>query len=83
MDGLFLAAFQRPSDAILWALECNEAMIKQDWPEDLLAHELCEELVISAPTKEGEVGAGAGVRGAGWGRCGLGAGWVRGREAMV
>ncbi len=29
MDGLFLAAFQRPSDAILWALECNEAMIKQ------------------------------------------------------
>jgi hypothetical protein len=27
----------------------------QDWPEDLLAHELCEELVISAPTKEGEV----------------------------
>ncbi|GFR48855.1 hypothetical protein Agub_g10809 [Astrephomene gubernaculifera] len=55
VDGLFLAAFQRPSDAILWALECNEAMIKQDWPEDLLAHELCEELVISAPTKEGEV----------------------------
>jgi hypothetical protein len=29
VDGLFLAAFQRPSDAILWALECNEAMIKQ------------------------------------------------------
>ncbi|GLI68043.1 hypothetical protein VaNZ11_012366 [Volvox africanus] len=55
VDGLFLAAFQRPSDAILWALECNEAMIKQDWPEDLLAHELCEELVISTPTKEGEV----------------------------
>lgn len=55
VDGLFLAAFQRPSDAILWALECNEAMVTQDWPDDLLAHELCEELVISAPTKEGEV----------------------------
>jgi len=55
VDGLFLAAFQRPAEAILWALECNEHMIKQDWPDELLAHELCEELVISAPTKEGEV----------------------------
>jgi hypothetical protein len=29
VDGLFLAAFQRPADAILWALESNEKMIKQ------------------------------------------------------
>ena len=29
MDGLFLAAFQSPADAILWALECNEKMIRQ------------------------------------------------------
>ncbi|MEW5301527.1 MAG: hypothetical protein WDW36_004384 [Sanguina aurantia] len=55
VDGLFLAAFQRPADAILWALECNEDMIKQEWPEELLTHELCEELVISASTKEGDV----------------------------
>lgn len=27
----------------------------QDWSDELLAHELCEELVISAPTKDGEV----------------------------
>ncbi|MEW5319088.1 MAG: hypothetical protein WDW38_010259 [Sanguina aurantia] len=55
VDGLFLAAFQQPADAILWALECNEDMIKQEWPEELLTHELCEELVISASTKEGDV----------------------------
>lgn len=27
----------------------------QEWPEALLSHELCEELVVSAPTKEGGV----------------------------
>lgn len=29
VDGLFLAAFHRASDALLWALECNDHMIKQ------------------------------------------------------
>lgn len=36
VDGLFLAAFQRPAEALLWALECNEHMIQEEWPHELL-----------------------------------------------
>lgn len=32
VDGLFLSAFQHPMDAILWALDCNEKMIRQVGP---------------------------------------------------
>ncbi len=55
VDGLFLAAFLRPFKAISWALECNDLMIKQAWPDELLTHELCEELVISSPTRNGDM----------------------------
>eukprot|EP00798_Chlamydomonas_sp_ICE-L_P031508 gene31508-6692_t len=51
VDGLCLTAFHSPSQAILWALECNVAMNQQVWPRELLSHELCEELVVNRPTR--------------------------------
>lgn len=29
VDGLFLAAFLKPLNAVMWALECNDLMLKQ------------------------------------------------------
>ena len=45
-DGLVLAAFPRPEGALRWCLSCQSAMVDQDWPEELLRHELGEELRI-------------------------------------
>ncbi|KAG1681386.1 hypothetical protein FOA52_007434 [Chlamydomonas sp. UWO 241] len=53
VDGLFLASFSSPENAIPWALKCNEAMISVDWGEALLRHELCEELFVSTPAHGG------------------------------
>ncbi|KAG2490196.1 hypothetical protein HYH03_011323 [Edaphochlamys debaryana] len=47
-DGLVLAAFGRPSAAVLWALQCIEQLKSQDWEEELLGHELCSEEVSAA-----------------------------------
>ncbi|MEW5301501.1 MAG: hypothetical protein WDW36_004359 [Sanguina aurantia] len=41
-DGLCLASFPSARDAVGYALLCKEQLMKQDWPEELLAHELCE-----------------------------------------
>ncbi|GFH15421.1 guanylate cyclase domain-containing protein [Haematococcus lacustris] len=53
VDGLFLAAFQSPAHAVLWALRCNELLVQQPWSRALLAHELCEEVHMSSSTPEG------------------------------
>ncbi|KAL6749897.1 nucleotide cyclase [Haematococcus lacustris] len=53
VDGLFLAAFQSPAHAVLWALRCNELLVHQPWSRALLAHELCEEVHMSSSTPEG------------------------------
>ncbi|MEW5319055.1 MAG: hypothetical protein WDW38_010231 [Sanguina aurantia] len=41
-DGLCLASFPSARDAVGYALLCKEQLMKQDWPEELLAHEMCE-----------------------------------------
>ena len=45
-DGLILAAFPHPEGALRWCLSCQSAMVDQDWPEELLRHELGEEIRI-------------------------------------
>ena len=44
--GLVLAAFPRPEGALRWCLACQSAMVQQEWPEELLQHELGEETRI-------------------------------------
>ncbi len=44
-EGLVLAAFGSPAAAVGWALECMEAMRQEEWEPELLAHELCEEVI--------------------------------------
>ncbi|PNH04997.1 Cycloartenol synthase [Tetrabaena socialis] len=44
-DGLVLAAFGSPAGAADWALDCVEGLKRVDWEPELLAHELCEEVV--------------------------------------
>ncbi|GFH21293.1 guanylate cyclase domain-containing protein, partial [Haematococcus lacustris] len=38
VDGLLLAAFHEPWHAIVWALDCQQAMAHQAWPAELLDH---------------------------------------------
>ncbi|KAL6751778.1 hypothetical protein V8C86DRAFT_3029931 [Haematococcus lacustris] len=38
VDGLLLAAFHEPWHAIVWALDCQQAMARQAWPAELLDH---------------------------------------------
>jgi class 3 adenylate cyclase len=46
-DGLCLVAFQRPEQAIAWALASQAALIDASWPEELLAHALCEPIITT------------------------------------
>lgn len=70
MDGLCLAAFRSSADALLWALRCGRQLLAAPWDDELLEHELCEE--VSLPL-HGEWGAAAGG-GGGTGAGGMGAG---------
>lgn len=51
VDGLLLAAFPHPAQAVLWALACNTSLAELEWPEELLAHPMCsgEEYSMGAP----------------------------------
>jgi hypothetical protein len=54
-DGLCLAAFQRPEQAIAWALASQAALIDAAWPEALLKHELCEVITSTVAVTSTEV----------------------------
>jgi hypothetical protein len=54
-DGLVLAAFPRPEGALRWCLSCQSAMVDQDWPEELLRHELGEEQTTWIRTQDGKM----------------------------
>lgn len=47
VDGLFLASFVNPWDALTWALRCHQRMLMAAWPEELLKHELCEQIAVT------------------------------------
>ena len=53
--GLVLAAFPRPEGALRWCLSCQSAMVDQDWPEELLRHELGEEQTTWIRTQDGKM----------------------------
>ncbi|KAG2500097.1 hypothetical protein HYH03_001680 [Edaphochlamys debaryana] len=46
-EGLVLAAFGSPLAAVEWALDTVEGLRALAWEEELLAHELCEEVLIA------------------------------------
>ena len=48
VPGDITAAFPRSEAALRWCLSCQAAMVEQEWPEELLEHELGEELRIWA-----------------------------------
>ncbi|KAG1651095.1 hypothetical protein FOA52_009209, partial [Chlamydomonas sp. UWO 241] len=48
-SGLCLAAFQEPVSAVMWGLCLIEVMKYADWDEELLAHELCEKVLVRRP----------------------------------
>lgn len=78
VDGLCLAAFSRPAAAIRWSLDTVSACLAAQWPPQLLAHELGEEvvamsLVPSEPlmlTPMGLVAAGSSAQNLGGGGAG-------------
>ncbi|KAJ9532988.1 hypothetical protein QJQ45_018070, partial [Haematococcus lacustris] len=45
--GLCLAAFLSPAAALLWALQLRADLLEAPWQEELLAHELCEEVNVT------------------------------------
>ncbi len=47
VSGFLLTAFQSPAAAILWALRVKDLMMCEPWCDDLLSHELCEEVLLS------------------------------------
>jgi class 3 adenylate cyclase len=55
-DGLCLVAFQRPEQAIAWALACQAALMAANWPEELLEHELCEAMTTTLAVSSTQVG---------------------------
>ncbi|GFR48856.1 hypothetical protein Agub_g10810 [Astrephomene gubernaculifera] len=63
VEGFMLTAFHSPADAILWGLRMQELMLKEDWPEELLAHELCEEVTVTVPVRGGDVTSATVFRG--------------------
>lgn len=46
-SGLLLTSFSSPAEAIMWSLQVADRMLHQDWPPQLLEHELCEEITVS------------------------------------
>eukprot|EP00198_Chlamydomonas_reinhardtii_P006624 XP_001695960.1 predicted protein [Chlamydomonas reinhardtii] len=63
VEGFMLTAFHSPADAILWGLRMQELMLKEDWPDELLSHELCEEVTVTVPVRGGEVTSATVFRG--------------------
>jgi hypothetical protein len=55
VDGLALAVFPRPEDAIKWALAVQSALLAAPWPPELLENALCEP-VMTTMAVETEVG---------------------------
>ncbi|MEW5301992.1 MAG: hypothetical protein WDW36_004810 [Sanguina aurantia] len=53
-DGLLLASFHHPLAAMRWALHCMKDMRTLPWPEELLQHELCEEVSVTSVNAAGE-----------------------------
>ncbi|EFJ41253.1 hypothetical protein VOLCADRAFT_119755 [Volvox carteri f. nagariensis] len=47
VDGLVLASFSSPSSGLAWVAKCQSDMTMLPWPEELMCHEACEELVIT------------------------------------
>ncbi|KAG1678409.1 hypothetical protein FOA52_015176 [Chlamydomonas sp. UWO 241] len=48
-SGLCLAAFCHPLDAIAWGAGLIEVMKHHQWGEELIGHELCEEVLLHEP----------------------------------
>ncbi|KAG1676528.1 hypothetical protein FOA52_000071 [Chlamydomonas sp. UWO 241] len=48
-SGLCLAAFREPASAVAWGMCLIEVMKHAAWDEELLAHELCEEVLVPTP----------------------------------
>ncbi|KAG2483423.1 hypothetical protein HYH03_017679 [Edaphochlamys debaryana] len=44
-EGLVVAVFPTARAALEWSLNCLEALARVDWDEELLGHELCEEVL--------------------------------------
>ncbi|GLC44435.1 hypothetical protein PLESTM_001596900, partial [Pleodorina starrii] len=55
-EGLVLAAFRDPAQALMWALTTQQALIHQSWDPELLEHELAEEVAVLVPAGELAVG---------------------------
>lgn len=51
--GLALAAFQSSADAIHWGLSLVNMLLAKEWSEELLSHELCEEVIVAHPKAPG------------------------------
>ncbi|KAG1669631.1 hypothetical protein FOA52_010791 [Chlamydomonas sp. UWO 241] len=51
-SGLCLAAFHHPVDAVAWGAGLIEVMKHRQWDEELLSHELCEEVRLHEPVCE-------------------------------
>ncbi|KAG1660559.1 hypothetical protein FOA52_002003 [Chlamydomonas sp. UWO 241] len=58
-SGLCLAAFCEPASAVAWGLCLIEVMKNADWDEELLAHELCEEVLVCDHIRKQHSGQGA------------------------
>ncbi|KAG1667642.1 hypothetical protein FOA52_004669 [Chlamydomonas sp. UWO 241] len=52
-SGLCLAAFCHPLGAIAWRAGLIEVMKHHQWGEELLGHDLCEEVLLHEPTSKG------------------------------
>ncbi|KAG1659792.1 hypothetical protein FOA52_015893 [Chlamydomonas sp. UWO 241] len=52
-SGLCLAAFRHPLDAIAWGTGLIEVMKHRQWDEELLSHELCDEVLLHEPVCKG------------------------------
>jgi len=44
--GLCLASFTKPLDAVAFGVSLIEELKNEDWPDELLSHELCEEVAL-------------------------------------
>ncbi|GLI69051.1 hypothetical protein VaNZ11_013593 [Volvox africanus] len=51
-EGLVLAVFCDPAQALLWALSTQQALVNQPWDPELLEHELAEEVSVLLPASE-------------------------------
>ncbi|KAG2444465.1 hypothetical protein HXX76_001217 [Chlamydomonas incerta] len=74
VDGLCLAAFRSSADALLWALRCGRQLLAAPWSDDLLEHELCEEVSLPLHGEWGAAAGGGGMGAGGMGAGGMGAG---------